>query len=212
MALQKEGSSAVKVIEEGSRYVEEGVLRSQGVREALGKIIESSGVSAQQISEIAKATDEQAKGVEKVTDAMQRVNEMIKQIARTTAEQKKSSKLVIENTENARLIAQRVRSATQEQTKGNQQIQRLVEDLNHRIKEIVEFTQNQKGECGEILKAVEQVRSVTVQNMDAVGRVGYAVENLMKQSIHLEREISRFRLQRNTDEGDLPKLPKTDKG
>jgi methyl-accepting chemotaxis protein len=207
IALQKEGSSAVKVIEEGAQHVADGVHRSQGVREALGKIIESSSVSAQQISEIAKATDEQAKGVQKVADAMQRVNEMIKQIAKTTAEQKNSSKLVIENTENARLISQRVRSATQEQTKGNQQIQRLVEDLNHRIKEIVDVSQNQKGECGEILKAVEQVRLVTVQNMDAVGRVGYAVENLMKQSSSLENEISKFKLQRDTDERYLPKLP-----
>jgi methyl-accepting chemotaxis protein len=171
--------------------------------------MESSGISAQRISEIAKATDEQAKGVQKVTDAMQRVNDMIKQIARTTAEQKKSAKLVIENTESARSIAQRVRSATQEQTKGNHQIQRLVEDLNHRIKEIVEVSKNQKRECDGILKAIEQVRLVTVQNMDAVGRVGYAVENLMKQSLYLEKEISRFKLQRNTDEGKLPELPKT---
>ncbi len=209
MALQSEGTSAVKVIEEGARSVEEGVSRSQGVRQALGKIMESSDISAQRISEIAKATDEQAKGVQKVTDAMQRVNDMIKQIARTTAEQKKSAKLVIENTESARNISQRVRSATQEQTKGNHQIQRLIEDLNHRIKEIVEVSKNQKSECVEILNAIEQVRSVTVQNMDAVGRVGYAVENLMKQSLYLEKEISRFKLQRNTDEGKLSELPKT---
>jgi methyl-accepting chemotaxis protein len=208
IALQSEGTSAVKIIEEGARSVEEGVLKSQGVREALGKIMESSCVSAQQITEIAKATDEQAKGVQKVTDAMQRVNEMIKQIARTTAEQKKSAKLVIENTEGTRHIAYRVRSATQEQTKGNHQIQRLIGDLNHRIKEIVDVTQNQKGECGEILQAIEQVRSVTVQNMDAVGRVGYAVENLMKQSLSLEKEISRFKIQRDTHEGKLPELPK----
>lgn len=209
VALQSEGHSAVKVIEEGAKQVEEGVVRSQGVRLALGKIKESSEYSAQQISQIAKATDEQAKGVRGVAEAMRRVNEMIKQIARTTVEQKKSSKLVSENTERARHISQRVRTATQEQSKGNQQIRKLVEDVNQRVKEIVGVTQTQKNECNQILQAIERVRTVTIQNMDAVGRVGYAVENLMKQSVSLEKEISRFKLQKEQNASDVPELPKT---
>ena len=76
---------------------------------------------------------------------------------------------------------------------------------------IVEVIQNQQRECGEILKAIEEVRSVTVQNIDAFGRVGHAVENLMKQSVPLEREFSRFKLERNANGDQLPELPDTNR-
>ncbi len=206
-ALQSEGEMAVNVIEKGSRHVSEGVARSQRAREALGKIMESSQVSAERIKEIAKAVDDQGRGVKRVAEAMRTVNGMIKEIARTIAEQKKSTRLVMENAEGLQQIAEKVKGATQEQSKGNQQIHKLVEDLNRRVREIVDLTEGQESECGDIHQAVEQVRSVMEENIDAVGRVGYAVEVLRKQSVNLETEISRFKVQRDDNADQMPKLP-----
>ncbi|NIM05626.1 MAG: hypothetical protein GTN65_08410, partial [Armatimonadetes bacterium] len=78
--------------------------------------MESSQVSAERIKEIAKAVDDQGRGVKRVAEAMRTVNGMIKEIARTIAEQKKSTRLVMENAEGLQQIAEKVKGATQEQS------------------------------------------------------------------------------------------------
>src|SRR3990172_3290682 len=88
-SVQIESQNAVEAISVGSRSVEEGVQLSRDAETALNKILESSARSTERIREIAKATDEQARGVKQVTEAMHKVNEMAHQIAMTTEEQSK---------------------------------------------------------------------------------------------------------------------------
>lgn len=145
-------------------------------------------------------------GVQQVVSAIQQVSDMIRDISRSTAEQAEGSRWVIEKMKLSRQISDRVRLATQEQAKGNQQIQRLVEDVNNRVREIVSITQDQQSQCAEILSAVAEVQHVAEANMDAVGRVGYVAEQLLKESMGLEEAIGRFKTEREGNADSLSKL------
>jgi len=193
-SLQDENKSAVLAINRGSRSVEEGVLLAREAGSALNKIMESSQQSTLRIQEIAHATDEQTKGVRRVSEAMLHITEMVQQISHATHEQYKGSELLIGSSEKIKDIAAKVKHSTQEQSVGNKQINEIVERVTNQVKEIAESTGKQAEESAHILTAVDQIKKVIVQNMDTLGNVGTAVEELMNQAALLSKEIDKFKL------------------
>lgn len=191
-AVQIEARHAVEVMSIGSKSVEEGVRLSKDAETALSKILESSARSTERIREIAKATDEQTRGVIEVTEAMRKINEMAHQIAVTSQEQTKGTEQIIQTTEYMRQIAKKVGIATQEQSQGNRQITEIVEKVNKKVKEIAKATSLQTGESREIITAVERIKEVTLKNVRSVESVGKAVEELIRQATSLANEISKF--------------------
>lgn len=193
-ALQDESKNAVLAINRGSKSVEDGVQLAGEAGSALNKILESSKQSTERIQEIARATDEQTKGVQRVSESMRQMTEMVQQIAHATHEQFKGSELIIGSTEKMKDIAAKVKNATQEQSVGNKQINEIVERVTNQVKEIAQSTGKQAEESAHILKAVAEIKKVVVQNMDTIGKVGIAVEELMKQATQLSSEIDKFKL------------------
>ncbi len=191
-AVQIEARNAVEVMNIGSKSVEEGVQLSKDAEMALSKILESSARSTERIREIAKAADEQTRGVIQVTEAMRKINDMAHQIAVTSQEQSKETEQIIQTTEYMRQIAKKVGIATQEQSQGNKQITEIVEKVNKKVKEIAKATSLQTGESREIVQAVERIKEVTVKNVKSVEAVGNAVEELIRQATSLANEISKF--------------------
>jgi len=193
-SLQDENRNAVVAINRGSKSVEEGVRLAREAGSALNKIMESSQQSTLRIQEIARATDEQTKGVRRVSESMGHVTEMVQQISHATHEQYKGSELIISSSAKIKDIASKVKHATQEQSIGNKQINEIVERVTNQVKEIAESTGKQAEESAHILTAVDQIKQVIVQNMDTIGSVGAAVEELMKQATQLSNEIEKFKL------------------
>ncbi len=193
-ALQDESKNAVLAINRGSKSVEDGVHLAGEAGSALNKILESSQMSTSRIQEIARATDEQTKGVKRVSESMRQVTEMVQQIAHATHEQFKGSELIIGSTEKMKDIAAKVKNATREQSVGNKQINEIVERVTNQVKEIAQSTGKQAEESANILKAVAEIKKVVVQNMDTIGKVGMAVEELIKQATQLSNEIDKFKL------------------
>jgi len=191
-AVQIEARNAVEAMNIGSKSVEEGVQLSKDAEMALSKILESSARSTERIREIAKAADEQTRGVIQVTEAVKKINDMAHQIAVTSQEQSKGTEQIIQTTEHMRQIAKKVGIATQEQSQGNKQITEIVEKVNKKVKEIARATSLQTGESNEIVRAIERIKEVTVKNVKSVEAVGNAVEELIRQATSLTNEISKF--------------------
>ena len=191
-AVQSEAQNAVDTMIIGSKNVEEGVRLSKDAEMTLSKILESSARSTERILEIAKATDEQTRGVIQVTEAMQKINEMVHQTALATQEQSKGTDQIIQTTEHMRQIAKKVGIASQEQSLGIKRITEIVEKVNKKIKEIVIATNLQTGESCEIVQAVDRIKEVTEKNVKSVESVGKAVQELIRQESSLAGEISKF--------------------
>lgn len=192
--LQEESQNAVLAINRGTRSVDEGAHLAGEAGSALNKILESSHQSTGRIQEIARATEEQTNGVKRVAEAMQRVTVMVQQILHATHDQFKGSQLIIGSTEKMKEIAARVKHATQEQSVGNKQINEIVERVSKQVKEIADITGQQIEGSANILKAVDRIKVVVEENMDTIGKVGFAVEALMKQATQLSTEIDKFKL------------------
>lgn len=192
--LQEESRNAVLAINRGTKSVEEGAQLAGEAGSALNKILESSRQSTDRIQGIARATEEQTKGVQRVAESMQRVTAMVQQILHATHDQFKGSELIINSTEKMKEIAFQVKHATQEQAVGNKQINEIVERVTSQVREIAESTGRQIAESANILKAVDRIKTVIEENMDTIGKVGMAVEALMKQATQLSSEINRFKL------------------
>jgi methyl-accepting chemotaxis protein len=193
-ALQDESKNAVLAINRRTKSVEEGVQLAGEAGQALNKILSSSQESTRRIQEIAKATDEQTSGVKRVTESMHHITEMVQQIVHATHEQFKGSELMIGAIEKMKEIAAKVKHATQEQSIGNKQINELVERVANQVKEIAQATGQQVDESANILKALGMIKPVVEQNMDAIGKVGMAIEELLKQSTQLSGEVEKFKL------------------
>ena len=193
-ALQDESKNAVLAINRRTKSVEEGVHLAGEAGQALNKILVSSQQSTRRIQEIAKAADDQTVGVKRVADSMRHVTEMVKQVVHATHEQFKGSELMIGSIEKMKDIAAKMKNATQEQSIGNKQINEIVERVTSQVKEIAQATADQVEESANILKAVGLIKPVVEKNMDAIGKVGMAIEELMKQATQLSGEVEKFKL------------------
>jgi methyl-accepting chemotaxis protein len=90
-AVQEESTNAVEAMGEGIRSVEEGVERSRVAGEALEVIRTSASEASGQVSEIERATEEQARNSKHVATAATRVSENVDQISRAMSEQSTAS-------------------------------------------------------------------------------------------------------------------------
>lgn len=194
--LREEGHNAVKLIIGGAERVDEGVQRSQQAREALKKIFANSEQATLRIRQIASATDEQARAVKAVTDAMRGVNDMILQILTSTNEQSRDSNLLIDATEQMKEIAQKLKVATTQQAQGNKQINQMVEQFSAETETIAQATHHQTAQSEEIVEAIALIQRVAMENVETLNRAGKAVKQLVEQASLLDRELARFKLQR----------------
>lgn len=193
-ALQDEGKNAVLAINRRTKSVEDGVQLAGEAGQALNKILSSSHESTRRIQEIARATDEQTNSVKRVSDSMHHISDMVQQIVHSTHEQFKGSELMIGSIEKMKEIAAKVKHATHEQSTGNKQINELVERVSSQVKEIAQATGQQVDEVSNILKALGVIKPVVDQNMETIGKVATAIEELLKQSTQLSGEIEKFKL------------------
>jgi methyl-accepting chemotaxis protein len=197
-ALQVEGAGAVRAIADSASRVEEGVRVSGAARAALDKILDGTKDSATRILEIARETDQQMTGVQRVNAEMHTVTAQVTnliEVARTQARMLEDVERVSEET---RAMSQRVRRAAAEHAKGNRQVNQVIESANQRVKTVQEFVKQRRTESEAIVGAVSAIGRVGHKNRDAMNRTTAAVDGLLAAARELEAQVSRFKLTKET--------------
>lgn len=192
--VQSEAKDAVVSIKEGARSVEEGIHLSTNARESLSTILRSSKRSSEMSRLIEKATLEQVKATNQVTELMGIMNVMIQQISAAMNELGKGTLNITEASEKMRMITGQVRISTEEQAQGSKQISEAVENVTLRIQQIAEATSEQKSGHGIIRNSIGEIRQITQVNVEMVQQMNEAVESLIDQAKLLNIEISRFKV------------------
>ena len=193
-ALQSEGKTAVEAIEIGNSRMEEGTLLSRSAHNALEKIVKSINRSREGVLLVSNMVEDQSKGVKQGATTMERVNQMVHQIAEATHEQSKGSGKIIDETRRMKLITQELQALVQDHSINMKKVNEVVEGVSRRVQEVADATLNQKSQSEEIIHSIEQIKKVTHENVNTVGNVGLAVEELMRQAKRLEEDLSRFKL------------------
>lgn len=193
-AVQRDVANAVQTMTGGSQAVEEGVRLSVQAGENLKKILDSARTSADMAKEIAKATEEQAKGIQSINQAIEQIREMMMQITKATSEQKTGSEQIISAVENMREMTGYVNRATLEQSKGSKQITMAIENVTEMVSHIMKATGEQAKGSEQIVKVVEFFKEINQKNLDSVAEMDRALSLLMEQTNILKQEISIFKV------------------
>jgi methyl-accepting chemotaxis protein len=191
--VQRDVSNAVQTMHGGSQTVEEGVTLSVQAGQNLKKILDSARTSADMAKDIAKATEEQSKGIQSINQAIDQVREKMAQITTATSEQKSESEQIISAVENMRQMTAFVSRATTEQSKGSKQVIMAIENVTEMVSQIMRATGEQARGSEQIVKVVEIFKDINQKNLDSVSEVDRALSLLLEQTSILKREISIFK-------------------
>jgi methyl-accepting chemotaxis protein len=192
--VQDETRRAVDAIDLAEKCIADGELLSQKSGIALGKIVSGVEKATVQVSEIAHAAAEQARGSQMIRDAMEQVTDMIMQIANATHQQSKGSELIMTSVERMKVLTSQVRSSTREQSKVGSLIAGSTENITSMIRQIKRACDEQSRGSEQIVSAVNDIQQSTHENLSAAGTMDKAVGGLSKQVAVLKKGISSFTL------------------
>ncbi|MBI1920870.1 MAG: HAMP domain-containing protein [Geobacter sp.] len=198
--VQNETSRAVAAITQSEKSITDGELLSRNSGEALAKIVSGTKKASDQVTEIARATLEQAQGSLMIREAAEQVSEMVDQIARATGEQRKGSDLILSAAEKMSGLTAQVRNSTREQSNVGNLIAKSTESITDMIRRIKLACDEQSRGSEQILHAVQDIQESSGINLEAARVMDESVSSLSGQIKTLESEMAGFKVA----EGEKP--------
>lgn len=192
--VQEDTGRAVAAINQAEMAICAGEELSERSGAALEQIVQGVQQAGLQISAIARATVEQAKGSQSIRVAMEQVEEMVEQMASSAREHGKGSELITAAVERMREMTGQVRSSTKEQSRASALIARATEDVNIMIEQIRESCQAQTEHSHAIDLMVDNIRQSSQTSSQAARVMDSAVAGLSRQIDLLEKEMAGFKL------------------
>jgi methyl-accepting chemotaxis protein len=192
--VQGESKNAVSAMNQGVKFVEDGVVLGRETESALKKIQDSARESTKMVKAIARATVEQARGSKGVTQSVEQINEALTHINRATNEQARGAEQVMKGAEAMKALTQHVKRSVDEQSHGSKQISRSIENINEMATHLNRAQKEQTRGTEQVLKAVDTIKTVAEQQNKSVKALEEAIETLRQQAEVLRGEIRRFRV------------------
>ena len=193
-AVQLESFKAVEAMDKGLGSVEEGSALSMAASEALGKLVESAELSTERVRMIASVASHQAKEGRISVGALRKIADTATQIVKATHEQARKS----EHLNSAGLRMQetslRVKELLREQIDSNSKISMTMEDLNRMVSHVNTSIHEQSQGSGKMLQSIEDVKNVSIKNIDKARETEEAVEALAALNKSLMESVRRFKL------------------
>jgi methyl-accepting chemotaxis protein len=194
--VKEDVTSAVNSVEQSSSgLIKETVAFSSGVSAALTGIADSSKASLSMARKIEKATDEQASGVEQVTVAIQKINNMVEEVKKATDEQSRASAEISQTTEEMKDITQRVKQSTAEQSKTGKYIAQVITDVAQKMQAVAKAMNEQKIASERIVNAMETIRTKSEENLSLTTGLDKTVDNLSSQAGSLNEKVGSFKVE-----------------
>jgi len=191
--VQSEAKDAVASIQEGAQSVEEGIRLSGSARESLGKILAGSKRSSEMSRRIEKLTVDQVQATGQAVQLMEKMNAMTQDVNTIMKDMESEILKITIAADKMRSITQQVKISTGEQAKGSNQISGTVENVSMRIQQIAKAMTEQKLGHEVVRKSIVEISQITHQSVQMARRMSQSVEELMKQTQRLEKEMIRFK-------------------
>lgn len=192
--VQEETRRAVDAISQAEESIAEGEKLSQRSGAALEKIVTGVQRAGIQVSEIAKATVEQARGSQSIREAMESVEDMVGNIASSSREHSRGTDMISAAVERMKDLTIHVRTSTREQSRASNLIAKSAEDVTSMVDHIREACRSQVDSSGLISKSVSNIEAATIANSHATKVMNTAVADLTSQIDLLEKEMTGFKI------------------
>jgi methyl-accepting chemotaxis protein len=193
-AVQDESGNAVRAMELGNRNIEAGVKLANNAGTALEEIYNSSERSSSMIVAISRATNEQAKGSNQVTMAINEISKMAERIRQAMEDQKARSQQIGDAAERMKQIAEQVKRTTREQSQGSKFINTAIESINANVGSISRNSDEQTRGSDRVVRSVDTIREITDRNHQNVANLEGVTEVLNRQTEILMELVRRFKL------------------
>ena len=186
--VQQESANATDAMGEGIRSVEEGVERSRVAGEALEVIRTSASEASGQVSEIERATEEQARNSKHVAGAATRVSENIDQISRAMSEQSTASEGLLRSANTYLDMCRQMAQAMEEQRATGRYITGNSEAITQMIGSIQSKTALHAEASRQVAERFETLLELAHKTTAGMPEVARVISDLCQQvkSTHAE--------------------------
>ncbi len=192
--VQEETGRAVDAISQAEESIAAGEELSQRSGAALEKIVAGVERAGTQVSEIAAATVEQARGSQSIREAMESIEDMVTSISDSACEHSRNTDTITEAAERMKELTVHVRNSIREQSRASSLIARSTEDATAMIDHIRESCRSQVGGSALIAKSVQSIEGATGATGQAISVMKDAVTGLTRQIHLLEKGMSGFKI------------------
>jgi phosphate/phosphite/phosphonate ABC transporter binding protein len=190
--VQREMNDASKMVMRGIPAVEEGTRLAKAGENALRRVLDSSKRASEMTLSIRRATEEQVKSTTLVEEAVRHVKKMVGDIAKATGDQSREVALIAQAAESMKELAAQVSKATGEQATSSGQIAQTTQLVFERSNQISRSLSEHRNGSRGILKSIEAVKSVPIENQELAFRISKTLWNLQKDVELLGTEMERF--------------------
>ena len=192
--VKSETTRAVNSIGAATESIKNGEQLSRQAGAILEKIVIGVNRSAQQMSEIARATKEQTRGSEMISLAMEQISEMSTAIADNTDQQRKGSEAIQEEADKVRLFSAQVMKSMKEQTNIGNQLRSMVQQVSEMSEQIKQAGMEQTNGSKQIEKSVERIQQSAAAVHQGTKVLDSGVAKLGNQAEMLYHKISSFKV------------------
>lgn len=201
--VQKGVERAIGQMNQSADRVVEGSSLTSRAEQVLDKILELTNRSNQSITEIANATEEQIRGSQAATKAIEEVTRMVQQTATATQQQSATARKVGEQTAVVRDYTKHLKRATQEQESGSQSIGRAMENIMTAVNGVADSTSVLASESAAIVAAMIAVETASRESAYVVADMNHMAGTLRQGSALLGQELERFTLPKPVRGGSI---------
>jgi methyl-accepting chemotaxis protein/ABC-type transport system substrate-binding protein len=174
--------------------VADGVGLTARASQVLDKILELTDRSTNSISEIARATEEQARGSAAATAAIEEVTKMVQQTATATQQQSQTSRKIGQQASMVRDYTKHLKRAMSEQESGSRSISRAMENIMGLVQSVLESTSVLAAESSAIVKSMDVIKQGSRESSFGVADLNQMSNTLSHESTLLKQEVNRFTL------------------
>jgi methyl-accepting chemotaxis protein/ABC-type transport system substrate-binding protein len=201
--VQKAVERAAGQMTLSSERVSDGVGLTARAEQVLDKILDLTATSTNSIAEIARATEEQARGSAAATAAIEEVTKMVQQTATATQQQSQTSRKIGDQATTVRDVTKHLKRAMSEQESGSRAISRAMQNIMGLVQNVLDQTSVLATESGAIVKAMATVQQGTRESNVSVGDLNQMATTLSHESTLLNQELDRFTLPTPNEGGSV---------
>jgi len=192
--VQKGVARAADQMTSSADRVNDGVGLTARAAQVLDKILELTDRSTSSISEIARATEEQARGSAAATSAIEEVTKMVQTTASATQQQSITSRKIGEQAALVRDYTKHLKRAMNEQETGSRAISRAMENIMSLVQNVLESTSVLAAESAAIVKSMGVIKQGSRESSFGVSDLNQMANTLSHESTLLKQELGRFTL------------------
>ena len=201
--VQRSVERAAEQMNISGERVADGVGLTNRASLVLDKILELTDRSTSSISEIARATEEQARGSAAATAAIEEVTKMVQQTASATQQQSQTAQKVGEQASMVRDYTKHLKRAMVEQEHGSRSISTAMQNISGLVQQVLEATSVLASESAAIVKAMSVIQTGSRESSFGVSDLNQMAGALSHESALLNQELSRFSLPTPREGGTL---------